>query len=119
MRTGTFSLGFNDGGPVMVWSNWVLTAVMNLAVALSLAEISSAMPVVGGPYHWCALRPMKAAVSQHARARKCMHACRSYGHLLGGSAQALCMCLSGLGQHGQHLVQCTCHQSHQPLFRLI
>ncbi len=36
----------------MVWSNWILTAVMNLAVAMCLAEISSAMPVAGGPYYW-------------------------------------------------------------------
>ena len=74
---GTFSLGFNDGGPVMVWSNWVLTAVMNLAVALSLAEISSAMPVAGGPYHWCAPCSIKAAVSHvsmHGRQSACMGA---------------------------------------------
>ncbi|CAL5225906.1 g8697 [Coccomyxa viridis] len=51
--TGTFALGYNVGGPVMVWSNWILTATMNLAVAMCLAEISSAMPVAGGPYYWC------------------------------------------------------------------
>lgn len=49
---GTFALGYNDGGPVMVWSNWILNAVMNLAVSMCLAEISSAMPVAGGPYYW-------------------------------------------------------------------
>ncbi len=74
MAAGTFSLGFNDGGPIMVWSNWVLTAVMNLAVALSLAEIASAMPVAGGPYHWCALCLMSAAVSRHAGVLKRMRA---------------------------------------------
>ena len=49
---GTFALGYLDGGPIMVWSNWILTAGMNLAVAMCLAEISSAMPVAGGPYYW-------------------------------------------------------------------
>ena len=49
---GTFALAYNNGGPVMVWSNWILTAGMNLAVAMCLAEISSAMPVAGGPYYW-------------------------------------------------------------------
>lgn len=49
---GAFSLAYNDGGPVMVWSNWVLASVMNIAVALGLAEIVSAMPVAGGPYYW-------------------------------------------------------------------
>ncbi len=52
LSAGTFALGYNDGGPVMVWSNWIATAVMNLAVAMCLAEISSAMPLAGGPYYW-------------------------------------------------------------------
>jgi amino acid transporter len=40
--------------------SWVVVSVFSFCVALSMAEIVSAMPISGGPYSWAAvLAPAK------------------------------------------------------------
>ena len=41
-----------SGGPVSVVWGWIVVAIMNIVVALSMAEIVSAYPIAGGPYFW-------------------------------------------------------------------
>lgn len=34
---------------------WICVSIMTMFVALSMAEVVSAVPTSGGPYHWCKL----------------------------------------------------------------
>ncbi|KAK5135566.1 hypothetical protein LTR08_005046 [Meristemomyces frigidus] len=53
--SGVLIIGAESGGPpVMVWS-WVGICVVSLAVAYSMAEMSSAIPCAGGQYSWAAV----------------------------------------------------------------
>lgn len=38
----------------MVWG-WVIVSFMTMFVALSMAEVVSAIPTAGGPYYWAAV----------------------------------------------------------------
>ncbi|KAK9902831.1 hypothetical protein WJX75_007886 [Coccomyxa subellipsoidea] len=51
--TGTFSIAYEDGGPATAVWGWISVALMNIFVALSMAEIVSSYPIAGGPYFWC------------------------------------------------------------------
>ena len=52
---GLLTVGLQAGGPpVMIWS-WVGVSLCSVAVALCMAEMSSAWPVAGGQYSWVAL----------------------------------------------------------------
>lgn len=50
----------------MVWG-WVIVSFFTIIVALSMAEICSAVPTSGGPYHWAALlsRPSHSAFAAY------------------------------------------------------
>jgi amino acid transporter len=47
-----YSHGLVMGGPAEMAFGWPLVSVFTLAVALSLAELSSSMPTSGAMYHW-------------------------------------------------------------------
>ena len=51
---GVLIVGVESGGPpVMIWS-WIGISVFALAVAYSMAEMCSYLPVAGGQYSWVA-----------------------------------------------------------------
>src|SRR5689334_12288596 len=53
--TGTVTLyghGLRMGGPAEMAFGWPLVTVFTLAVALSMAELASALPTSGAMYHW-------------------------------------------------------------------
>src|SRR5207249_5845424 len=47
-----YSHGLVMGGPAEMAFGWPLVSLFTLAVALSLAELASAMPTSGAMYHW-------------------------------------------------------------------
>jgi amino acid transporter len=49
-----FSFAWNAGGPVGISIGWPILCGFVLLVALSMAELTSAMPTAGGPYWWAA-----------------------------------------------------------------
>jgi amino acid transporter len=50
----TFSPAWNNGGPVTISIGWPIICALVLLVAVSMAELTSAMPTAGGPYWWAA-----------------------------------------------------------------
>ena len=52
LNAGSFSIAYEDGGPATAVWGWISVALMNIFVALSMAEIVSAYPIAGGPYFW-------------------------------------------------------------------
>ncbi|GAA5897682.1 hypothetical protein JCM6882_000067 [Rhodosporidiobolus microsporus] len=57
--TTSFLLGMTNGGPGVMSIGWICVSTMTMFVALSMAEIVSAVPTSGGPYHWAALLSSK------------------------------------------------------------
>src|SRR3989440_2650372 len=49
-----FSFAWTAGGPVGISVGWPVLCFFVLLVALSMAELTSAMPTAGGPYWWAA-----------------------------------------------------------------
>jgi len=49
-----FDYGLSMGGPRQMLIGWPLVSLGTLAVALSMAELCSAIPTSGGMYHWSA-----------------------------------------------------------------
>ncbi len=49
-----FDYGLEMGGPVEMSLGWPLVTAGTLLVALSMAELCSALPTAGGMYHWSA-----------------------------------------------------------------
>ncbi len=49
-----FDYGLRMGGPLEMTLGWPLVSVGTLFVALSMAELCSALPTSGGTYHWSA-----------------------------------------------------------------
>ena len=49
----------------ILWG-WVICSAMSLCVAACMAEITSSLPISGGPYYWCALL---MSVLQHSMGR--------------------------------------------------
>src|SRR5437588_11615206 len=49
-----FSFAWTAGGPVGISIGWPVLCVFVLLVAVSMAELTSAMPTAGGPYWWAA-----------------------------------------------------------------
>ena len=47
-----FDYGLEKGGPAEMSLGWPLVAIFTLAVAASMAELSSAFPTSGGTYYW-------------------------------------------------------------------
>eukprot|EP00850_Spirogloea_muscicola_P000898 SM000003S11143 [mRNA] locus=s3:1187229:1191231:+ [translate_table: standard] len=50
--TGLYSIGYAYGGPVSLVWGWVIVAFGSNLISLSLGEICSAFPTVGGVYFW-------------------------------------------------------------------
>src|ERR1700724_1724443 len=50
-----FSFAWNSGGPIGISIGWPILCAFVLLVAVSMAELTSAMPTAGGPY-WGARR---------------------------------------------------------------
>src|SRR5215472_5907865 len=50
-----FDYGLEKGGPAEMSFGWPLVAIFTLAVAASMAELSSAFPTSGGNYYWANL----------------------------------------------------------------
>lgn len=48
----SLSIGWTNGGPVSIVWGWILVSVMSLTVAACIAEITSSLPISGGPYYW-------------------------------------------------------------------
>lgn len=58
--TTLFEYGLTTGGPAVMTSGWIVVSFFTFFVALSMAEICSAVPTSGGPYYWAAvLAPRK------------------------------------------------------------
>ncbi|KAK4051393.1 polyamine transporter tpo5 [Microbotryomycetes sp. JL201] len=53
--TTLFSFGLATGGPGVMIGGWLFCSFFTLHVAASMAEVVSAVPTSGGPYHWAAL----------------------------------------------------------------
>ncbi|KAM0789229.1 hypothetical protein ACM66B_000072 [Microbotryomycetes sp. NB124-2] len=53
--TTLFGFGLATGGPGVMINGWLICSFFTLFVASSMAEIVSAVPTSGGPYHWAAL----------------------------------------------------------------
>src|SRR5712691_8582264 len=49
-----FSFAWTAGGPVGISIGWPVLCCFVLLVAVSMAELTSAMPTAGGPYWWAA-----------------------------------------------------------------
>ncbi|RDW81838.1 hypothetical protein BP6252_02950 [Coleophoma cylindrospora] len=60
--TTMFSYGLLAGGPATMTISWIVVSFFSCMVALSMAEIVSALPTSGGPYYWAAtLAPPKVS----------------------------------------------------------
>jgi choline transport protein len=60
--TGGFTTGVVIGGPVCLVYGLIMVAVLSTFFAITLAELSSAMPTAGGQYYWVSvLAPERAA----------------------------------------------------------
>ncbi|KAJ7101546.1 amino acid transporter [Mycena belliarum] len=56
--SSAFQTGLFSGGPVGLFWGWNIVSVFMLLIALSLAEICSAYPTMGGLYFWvCKMKP--------------------------------------------------------------
>src|SRR5438874_11672045 len=48
----SYSIGFNQGGPVAITWGWLIVGTFCTFVALALGEIASTYPTAGGLYYW-------------------------------------------------------------------
>jgi amino acid transporter len=48
----SYSIAFNQGGPVAITWGWLIVGLFCIFVALALAEIASTYPTAGGLYFW-------------------------------------------------------------------
>ncbi|GAA6058903.1 hypothetical protein JCM10212_002855 [Sporobolomyces blumeae] len=66
--TTQFAFGLATGGPGVMSVGWICVAFFTMFVALSMAEVVSAVPTSGGPYHWAALlaRPSHSPFAAYA-----------------------------------------------------
>ncbi|KAJ7776827.1 amino acid transporter [Mycena maculata] len=56
--SSAFQTGLFSGGPVGLFWGWNIVSIFMLLIALSLAEICSAYPTMGGLYFWvCKMKP--------------------------------------------------------------
>ncbi|KAK3681271.1 amino acid/polyamine transporter I [Podospora appendiculata] len=53
--TTLFSYGLNTGGPAVMSIGWIVVSFFTILIAISMAEIVSAIPTSGGPYFWSAM----------------------------------------------------------------
>ncbi|KAG9243959.1 hypothetical protein BJ878DRAFT_392022, partial [Calycina marina] len=47
--------GLTTGDPGVMSISWIIVSFFTMTVALSMAEIVSAIPTAGGPYYWTAI----------------------------------------------------------------
>ncbi|GAA5832890.1 hypothetical protein JCM5353_003743 [Sporobolomyces roseus] len=66
--TTQFAFGLNNGGPGVMSVGWIVVSCFTMFVALAMAEVVSAVPTSGGPYHWAALiaRPSHSPFAAYA-----------------------------------------------------
>ncbi|MEI8050869.1 MAG: amino acid permease [Actinomycetes bacterium] len=57
--TTTYYLGMDAGGPLAITTGWLIVGFFTLLVGMSMAELTSAFPTAGGPYHWSAMLAKK------------------------------------------------------------
>jgi amino acid transporter len=50
-----YDYGLEQGGPAEMAFGWPIVSLMTLAVAASMAELSSAFPTSGGMFHWAVM----------------------------------------------------------------
>jgi amino acid transporter len=48
----SYTIGFNQGGPVAITWGWLIVGVACTIVALAMGEIASTYPTAGGLYYW-------------------------------------------------------------------
>src|SRR5881628_1393163 len=48
----SYSIGFNQGGPVAITWGWLIVGLFCVFVSLALGEIASTYPTAGGLYYW-------------------------------------------------------------------
>src|SRR5438067_5017768 len=48
----SYTIGFNQGGPVAITWGWLIVGLACTLVALSMGEIASTYPTAGGLYFW-------------------------------------------------------------------
>ena len=53
--TTLFSYGLATGGPGVMSVGWIIVSFFSFFVGLGMAEITSAIPVSGGPYYWSSM----------------------------------------------------------------
>jgi amino acid transporter len=53
----SYSIAFNQGGPVAITWGWLIVGLFCTFVALALAEIASTYPTAGGLYFWASKLP--------------------------------------------------------------
>jgi amino acid transporter len=51
----SFSIGFCSVGGASIGLGWPLACLFSLTVALTMAQVASAFPTAGGPYHWASI----------------------------------------------------------------
>ncbi|GAA6010314.1 hypothetical protein JCM11491_006263 [Sporobolomyces phaffii] len=77
--TTQFAFGLSNGGPGVMSVGWIIVSCFTMIVALAMAEVVSAVPTSGGPYHWAALltRPSHSPFAAY---------CTGFYNLLGQAA---------------------------------
>src|SRR5499427_8406787 len=53
----SYTIGFNQGGPVAITWGWLLVGFFCIFVALAMGEIASTYPTAGGLYFWSSKLP--------------------------------------------------------------
>jgi amino acid transporter len=53
----SYTIGFNQGGPVAITWGWLLVGLFCVFVSLAMGEIASTYPTAGGLYYWSSKLP--------------------------------------------------------------
>ena len=53
----SFSIAFNQGGPVTITWGWLIVGLFCVFVSLAMGEIASTYPTAGGLYFWSSKLP--------------------------------------------------------------
>src|SRR5437868_2006172 len=51
----SFYVGFCSVGGASIGLGWPLACLFSLSIALTMAQVASAFPTAGGPYHWASI----------------------------------------------------------------
>ncbi|KAI9319553.1 amino acid permease-domain-containing protein [Zopfochytrium polystomum] len=47
-----FSTALQEGGPLAIWTNWIIASLLTYVIACCIAEVCSAYPTAGSMYYW-------------------------------------------------------------------